>query len=89
MLAVSATTAFVTDHGPGPEVLRQAAEGQGRRRLDPRALHVEILAPSHYATPLHRHDREDEAFWVLEGETTFEVGGETVEGATWDLHRDP
>jgi EmrB/QacA subfamily drug resistance transporter len=24
-LAVSATTAFVTDHGPGPEVLRQAA----------------------------------------------------------------
>jgi mannose-6-phosphate isomerase-like protein (cupin superfamily) len=52
-----------------------ADETHGRYTL------VEILAPPHYATPLHRHHREDEAFWVLEGgETTFEVGGETVEG---------
>jgi quercetin dioxygenase-like cupin family protein len=51
-----------------------ADETHGRYTL------VEILAPPHYATPLHRHDREDEAFWVLEGETTFEVGGETVQG---------
>jgi quercetin dioxygenase-like cupin family protein len=51
-----------------------ADETHGRYTL------VEILAPPHYATPLHRHHREDEAFWVLEGETTFEVGGEPVEG---------
>jgi quercetin dioxygenase-like cupin family protein len=51
-----------------------ADETHGRYTL------VEIRAAAHYATPLHRHDREDEAFWVLEGETTFEVGGETVEG---------
>jgi mannose-6-phosphate isomerase-like protein (cupin superfamily) len=51
-----------------------ADETHGRYTL------VEIHAPPHYATPLHRHDREDEAFWVLEGETTFEVGGEIVQG---------
>ncbi|QDZ00499.2 cupin domain-containing protein [Nitratireductor mangrovi] len=26
-------------------------------------------------TPLHVHHREDETFWVLEGEVEFEVGG--------------
>jgi len=29
--------------------------------------------------PLHTHRHEDEAFYVLEGEITFEVGGETIE----------
>jgi mannose-6-phosphate isomerase-like protein (cupin superfamily) len=28
--------------------------------------------------PLHVHHREDEGFWVLEGELTFEVGGDTL-----------
>jgi hypothetical protein len=28
--------------------------------------------------PLHVHHNEDEGFWVLEGELTFEVGEETI-----------
>jgi mannose-6-phosphate isomerase-like protein (cupin superfamily) len=28
--------------------------------------------------PLHVHHREDEGFWILEGELTFEVGEETI-----------
>jgi mannose-6-phosphate isomerase-like protein (cupin superfamily) len=52
-----------------------AAQTRGRYSL------VEIVAPPNYATPLHLHRREDEAFWVLEGETVFHVGGETVDAA--------
>lgn len=29
--------------------------------------------------PLHVHHREDEAFWVLEGEIVFEIGEKTIE----------
>ena len=29
--------------------------------------------------PLHVHHREDESFWVLEGEIRFEVGGKVIE----------
>ena len=38
---------------------------------------VEVLEPEGEA-PLHVHHREDEGFWVLEGEVTFEVGEETT-----------
>jgi quercetin dioxygenase-like cupin family protein len=31
-----------------------------------------------YAAPLHRHTREDEAFYVLDGELTVYVGDETI-----------
>lgn len=30
-------------------------------------------------TPLHVHHREDEAFWVIEGDILFEVGGKAIE----------
>jgi quercetin dioxygenase-like cupin family protein len=39
-------------------------------------------APTMSGPPLHRHSREDEWFYVLEGELTFEVDGDrTVLGA--------
>lgn len=38
---------------------------------------VEVLEPEGEA-PLHVHHREDEGFWVLEGEVTFVVGEETI-----------
>jgi mannose-6-phosphate isomerase-like protein (cupin superfamily) len=38
---------------------------------------VEVLEPEGEG-PLHVHYREDEGFWVLEGELTFEVGEETI-----------
>ena len=31
--------------------------------------------------PLHVHHREDEAFWVLEGELTFQIGEETIKAS--------
>ena len=38
---------------------------------------IEHLAPQGAGSPLHVHSREDEWFYVIEGELTFWVGGET------------
>jgi quercetin dioxygenase-like cupin family protein len=45
---------------------------------------LEITNPSGYAAPLHVHHREDEGFWILEGNATFEVGDTTIEGHVGD-----
>ena len=45
---------------------------------------VDVTDPPGEA-PLHVHHREDEAFWVLDGEVTFEVGGKTIEASAGDL----
>jgi mannose-6-phosphate isomerase-like protein (cupin superfamily) len=45
---------------------------------------VEMTEPPWAETPLHVHYREDEAFWILEGSATFEVGGETIEASAGD-----
>src|ERR671913_1620906 len=39
---------------------------------------VEILEPQGAQAPFHLHRKEDEAFYVLEGEMTFHVGEETI-----------
>ena len=39
---------------------------------------TENLAPRGSGSPLHVHHREDEWFYVIEGELTFWVGGETI-----------
>jgi quercetin dioxygenase-like cupin family protein len=39
---------------------------------------VEILAPEGYPSVLHVHHREDEGFYILEGELTFYVGEQTM-----------
>jgi mannose-6-phosphate isomerase-like protein (cupin superfamily) len=39
---------------------------------------TENLAPRGSGSPLHVHHREDEWFYVIEGELTLWVGGETV-----------
>src|SRR5215207_2853461 len=39
---------------------------------------VEVLGAEGEEAPLHVHHREDEAFWILEGELTFQVGDETI-----------
>jgi quercetin dioxygenase-like cupin family protein len=46
---------------------------------------VDVTDPPLVKAPLHVHHREDEAFWVLEGEVTFEVGGKTIEASAGDL----
>jgi mannose-6-phosphate isomerase-like protein (cupin superfamily) len=40
---------------------------------------TENLAPRGAGSPLHVHHREDEWFYVLEGELTFWVGGQVVD----------
>jgi quercetin dioxygenase-like cupin family protein len=40
---------------------------------------VDVTDPPGVEAPLHVHHREDESFWILEGEVTFEVGGKTIE----------
>jgi quercetin dioxygenase-like cupin family protein len=39
---------------------------------------IEHLAPRGSGSPLHVHTREDEWFYVIEGELTLWVGGETI-----------
>lgn len=41
---------------------------------------IEFLWPGGSGSPLHVHHREDEWFYVIEGEVTFWVGGETIVG---------
>ena len=49
---------------------------------------VEITEPPNpdgIPGPLHVHHREDEAFWILEGSATFEVGDATIEASAGDF----
>jgi mannose-6-phosphate isomerase-like protein (cupin superfamily) len=45
---------------------------------------VEVTERPGAEAPLHVHHRDDEGFWILDGEVTFEVGGEIVEAAAGD-----
>jgi quercetin dioxygenase-like cupin family protein len=45
---------------------------------------VEVTHPPGAETPLHVHYREDEAFWILEGDATFQVGEDTIEASAGD-----
>jgi quercetin dioxygenase-like cupin family protein len=49
---------------------------------DGRVMVTEQLAPRGAGSPLHIHHREDEWFYVLEGELTFWVGGTTIVAPT-------
>jgi quercetin dioxygenase-like cupin family protein len=39
---------------------------------------LEVLAPAGLGAPLHVHYGEDEMFWIIEGEVTFEVGDDRI-----------
>ena len=45
---------------------------------------VEMTEPPGAAAPLHVHHQEDEAFWILDGSATFEVGDVTIEAQAGD-----
>jgi mannose-6-phosphate isomerase-like protein (cupin superfamily) len=45
---------------------------------DGRVAVTDNLAPAGHGSPLHVHHRENEWFYVVEGELTFWVGGRTV-----------
>jgi quercetin dioxygenase-like cupin family protein len=46
---------------------------------------VEVTDPPGVEAPMHVHHREDEAFWVLDGDIRFEIGGEVVEAGPGDF----
>jgi quercetin dioxygenase-like cupin family protein len=46
---------------------------------------VDVTDPPGVEAPLHVHHREDEAFWILDGDVTFEVGGKTIEASAGDF----
>lgn len=45
---------------------------------------IEVTEPPGFEGPLHVHHREDEGFWLLEGDATFEVGDATIEAHAGD-----
>jgi quercetin dioxygenase-like cupin family protein len=45
---------------------------------------VEVTEPPGAQAPLHVHHKEDEAFWVLDGDATFEIGETTIEARAGD-----
>ena len=51
----------------------------GRKESAGRVFAIENLCPQGFGAPLHRHSREDEWFYVLEGEMTFCIGDAVVE----------
>jgi quercetin dioxygenase-like cupin family protein len=46
---------------------------------------VEVTEPPGMEAPLHVHHRDDEAFWILEGDVTFEVGDQTIDASAGDF----
>jgi quercetin dioxygenase-like cupin family protein len=45
---------------------------------------IEVTEPPGAEAPLHVHHREDEGFWILEGEVTLTIGGTTIEARAGD-----
>jgi quercetin dioxygenase-like cupin family protein len=45
---------------------------------------VEVTEPPGSEAPLHVHRRDDEGFWILEGDVTFEVGDTTIAASAGD-----
>ncbi len=50
---------------------------------------VEVTEPPGAEAPLHVHHREDEAFFILEGSVTLQVGDETIEASAGDYAMGP
>jgi quercetin dioxygenase-like cupin family protein len=60
------------------EIKATAADTAGQMTI------VEVTEPPGAEAPLHVHHRDDEAFWILDGEVTFEVGDATIEATAGD-----
>jgi len=43
---------------------------------------MEIHGPKGMAVPLHTHEHEEEAWYLVEGEVTFQVGEQVIEAST-------
>ena len=65
------------------EIKATAADTGGQMAI------IEITEPPGAEAPLHVHHREDEGFWILEGDVTFEVGDTTIEAHAGDYALGP
>jgi quercetin dioxygenase-like cupin family protein len=61
------------------EIKATAADTDGQLTI------VEVTEPPGAQAPLHVHHREDEGFWILEGDVTFHVGDVTIEARAGDF----
>lgn len=50
---------------------------------------VEVTCPPGYEAPPHVHFREEEAFWILEGDVTLYVGDDEIEAHAGDFALGP
>jgi quercetin dioxygenase-like cupin family protein len=50
---------------------------------------VEVTEPPGAQAPLHVHHREDEGFWILDGDVSLQVGEETIEAGAGDYVMGP
>jgi quercetin dioxygenase-like cupin family protein len=82
------TQAMATQAGQGEarwwfgalaEIKATAADTGGQLTI------VEVTESPGAEAPLHVHHREDEGFWILEGEVTLYVGDETIEASAGDF----
>jgi quercetin dioxygenase-like cupin family protein len=60
------------------EIKATAADTGGQMTI------VEVTEPPGAEAPLHVHHRDDEGFWILEGDVTFEVGDKTIQASAGD-----
>jgi quercetin dioxygenase-like cupin family protein len=60
------------------EIKATAADTGGQMTI------VEVTEHPGAEAPLHVHHRDDEGFWVLEGDVTFEVGDATIQAGAGD-----
>lgn len=65
-------------------VIKAAAADTGGRMTI-----IEITEPPGAESPLHVHRNEDEGFWLLEGDATFEVGDTTIQAHAGDYAYGP
>jgi quercetin dioxygenase-like cupin family protein len=70
--------------GEGLAVIKATgADTEGRMAI------IEVTEPPGAEAPLHVHHKEDEAFWILEGELTLEVGDATIVARAGDCAYGP
>jgi quercetin dioxygenase-like cupin family protein len=60
------------------EIKATAADTGGQMTI------MEVTEHPGAEAPLHVHHRDDEGFWILEGDVTFEVGDETIAASAGD-----
>jgi mannose-6-phosphate isomerase-like protein (cupin superfamily) len=65
------------------EIKASAADTDGQLTI------VEVTEPPGAQAPLHVHHREDEGFWILDGDVTFHVGDVTIEARAGDFALGP